>query len=472
MKNKGNLKVHSKIVGKSGRTGKNVTIKTREIQSRHNELLKKHKKQKVKQVEVYSEIEKRLIEQLEKKQKDKQEKIAEQKSYSAEQQRERLEQRRLSTKQKEDLQGIKNIIDTEAKKTARRIRTKSNTIETSKCFAIATILAIVLGTLLSAMIKFKVEMPKIKEVGNSESVVSISMNKETFGIDLNIDKLSINTIKDNYLTLNDLTWTSLDADITSNTYSIGAKEYNVSSELALKTLDINKDMVYMQYTNKEDTASKELILAKNIPAEVNTRTMNINGLRFKEKSNAIQVQALANSFEDSFIMLSETLAGGKLSIKSLKEELLNTESYMTKSRINRGITVKIDELGDVNLNKFSELGNEAELVYDAQYNILRLRNASEDTDYIYICGINNDVIGCRAEDLVATTNEKLYIHLDFDNPDSNGYKVFALKSENNLYCFKLNEIAHESLIDCLFEQLGIDVDKIEIKKIQRVVNNE
>ena len=57
------------------------------------------------------------------------------------------------------------------------------------------------------------------------------------------------------------------------------------------------------------------------------------------------------------------------------------------------------------------------------------------------------------------------LYKNFDNKDSLGYKTFAIKTEHNLYCIKLSSLAHESLQKELFSQLGMDIDKIEIKNI-------
>ena len=169
-------------------------------------------------------------------------------------------------------------------------------------------------------------------------------------------------------------------------------------------------------------------------------------------------------------MLSETLAGGSLNIKSLKTHLVNTESLIRGANKTEGIIINLDELGSIQLSKFNKYMDNESISYSVKDDILKIRNSVDNTDYISISCVNNEFFGCNAEDLIATTNEKVFVHMNYDNAKSIGYKTLALISDTNLYCFRFFGESAEELRLNLFEQLGIDLEQIEIKKVQRVID--
>lgn len=319
------------------------------------------------------------------------------------------------------------------------------------------------------VLTYDVELPHMATLENSQSVIEITMNKENNNLEYSVNEVAIKSKDRPLISLSNLSWLEKNIDTLTKSYEIEDKKYKIYKKTELNQLKINKDIVYIQYTNKNDTASKELIIAKEEPNILDTRDMRKINRRFKEKSNPIQVKTKANSYRDSFIMLTETLAGGKLEINSLKNEIVNIESLLGESDEYNGITLKFNELGEINLSKIDEIKESPEITYNKDTDILAVRNSSENIDYFYISRINNDNFGCYAENLIATTNENVFVHEDYDNTESIGYKTFAIKTDNNLYCFRLTEIAHESLQINIYKQLGIKTNKIEIKKVQTVI---
>ncbi|MBO5386746.1 MAG: hypothetical protein J6A59_01195 [Lachnospiraceae bacterium] len=297
------------------------------------------------------------------------------------------------------------------------------------------------------------------------------MNKETNELDYNINSISINTLNNTYVELQNITWLKNNLNTKSDYYMIENEEFLIDKNTQYGSFSITDTTVFIERINKQRTGNKELLLCNRLPYGINTNLMQRNGLRFKESSNPTQVKTLANSYDNSILMLSETLGGGKLSIESLQTPLLNMEYSMHKSDKLEGMYINFDEVGQLNIMEIPEVNNSPGIVYSKDDKILRVKNMSEDIEYIYISHINNEKFGCFAEDLIETTDEKLFVHMDYDNPNSIGYKTFAILSENNLYCFRINGLYHESLRLNIFEQLGIDMSEIEIKKIQRVIDN-
>lgn len=376
----------------------------------------------------------------------------------------------LAPRQVRDLEDINKSLEVDAKDSLKQLKERKRYkigVGLLLLFVVVTIMAVRLYTGISQeLVVINTMIPS----NESYSSLNVSMDNKTNKLVYNVDKVAINSNNNEYLNLSNLAWLRLDIDTNSEQYEIDGKTYALSKKTFLKTFDIKQDSVYLQYSNNESTALKELIISKEVPS-IDTKSLQTQG-RFKESANPIKIRTTANSFNDSFIMVVEALAGGSLSIESLKPQIRIIESQMSKSVDTEGIKVNLEELGTLNLDSFDELKTSPELIYNEDDGVLRLRNSSENIDYIYISSIDNETIGCMSNDLLATTNDKLFVHIDYDDIDSIGYKTFALKTDTNLYVFKLNKLAHDSLQKELFNQLGIDVDKVEIKTIQTVIIND
>lgn len=299
--------------------------------------------------------------------------------------------------------------------------------------------------------------------------LNVTMNKDTKQIDCLVDTVTVSkgTVG---ISMNEPKWISTNIDTNSDSYLINSNEYTISNETHIGIIDLSYDRAYIQYVNDEKTASKELILCNSKPNNIDLNGIQKKGNRYFEKINILNAKAYINSYNDSFIMLTESLSGGNLTLRSLENTLNDIENNIECSVVeNQNMTINIDELGTLNICNISEVSNNPEILYNSDNGVVRVRNKSENIDYIYIFGINNETMGIYIEDLVETTTDKLFVHKEFDNPESVGYKTFAIKTDNNLYCFKLNEINYKTLQEELFTELKINIDKIELKKIQIVV---
>lgn len=304
--------------------------------------------------------------------------------------------------------------------------------------------------------------------------LDVKMNKDTKQIDCLVDTITVNNGAIG-ISMKEPEWISTNIDTNSDSYLINNNKYMVSNETHIGIIDLSYDMVYIQYVNDEKTASKEIIFCNSKPNNIDLNGIQKKGNRYFEKINILNAKAYINSYNNSFIMLTESLSGGNLTLRSLENTLNDIENSIECSVIeNQNMTINIDELGTLNVCNIPEVSNNPEILYNSDNGVIRVRNKSENIDYIYIFGINNEAMGIYIEDLVETTTDRLFVHKEFDNPESIGYKTFAIKTDNNLYCFKLNEVNYKTLQEEIFTELKMNVDKIELKKIQIVVpyNNE
>lgn len=320
----------------------------------------------------------------------------------------------------------------------------------------------------------------------ADTVIKISMDSDTNNLKYDISSVMLKA-GNHYLTLNKIPWLESDINIETEQFEIDNKIYNVSKEMHLSSLQLAQDTVYMQYKNVEKTASKELIFTSKGKDSLKSDTLVKTDARTFEDNNALGLKIYRNSYYNTLLFISERVAGGKLADKELTDELDKIEgsvmvcddSLMTyqqdrgmeeQERSKGNIVIEFDGYHKIYLNDIPELKDAVEVVYSDVSDVLRVRNHNENIDYMYICGIDNEVIGCNANDLVASTQDNIYLHKDFDTEGSSGYKVFGIKTGNSLYIIKVNGIAHESIISNTLKQLGYDTEtKLTIKKVQNVV---
>lgn len=397
----------------------------------------------------------------------------------------------LNVKQKSDLDKLRKSIDKDARASVKVIRTskfkqlKNKLNENYSLFVKSastnriykSLIAILMITIL--MIPLRNMLIKHNEIQrlnsltckeSSRTLLNIRMNNETNMLEYKISEISIRNSDNKYLVLNGYNWINLDVNTLSDNYTIGDKNYNISKKVDTSSFEITDSSVYIQNSNVENTASKELLFFIKNEDVLNDKSLQKIGSRFWEKSNPIQVKTLAKSYCNSYIMLVETLAGGTLNTKSLQNRIINIEaSPMYYSDNTEGIVINLEEMGEIKLSLLDEIKDSPRVLYTKSDGVLRIGNELQNIDYIYISSINNDTLQCYAEDLIATTNDNVFIHKCFDNPDSIGYKTFAIKTDTNLYVIKLNEISHESLLNSIFKQLNIDMEQVQVKKIQSVI---
>lgn len=326
--------------------------------------------------------------------------------------------------------------------------------------SLISVASIALAVTLSKMIpSYGLKVNDI--VDNSKTVVNIEMNTESKQLDYEIQELAIEINNKNNLSLDVPAWLTNGIQTKVSEYTVDGGIYTIEKEMRQGNFSISDNTVYMQYINENNTASKELVLTTK--QNVNTDLLKRVSLRFKEKSTPTKIQTAANSFDSTQLILTETLAGGVLNENSLQANIIDIESTIKEANTYDGIELNFKELGSIQLPK------DTKIEFNTKDNILKVINTVNNEVYFYVSFVNNENIGCRAEDLIATTNDKLFIHLDYDNKNGAGYKTFAIKTDTQLYCFRLNEIEESTR---LFKQLDIELDNVEIKKIQRVIEGE
>lgn len=365
----------------------------------------------------------------------------------------------LTDKQREDLNNIRNNIKKKVKDIDREelIYQKQYTASLIMLYVLMTFFILVVVYGLSTT---SADEHTISKISNCDTIINIDMNNETNKLEYNIESLAVKTNDNKYINFRP-SWIKLDINTDSTEYIIKDNKYTISHNLNLSNLSLKDEEIYIQYSNIEETASKELIVAKSKPTYIDTSNLQKITSRFNEKSNPSQVITTANSYNNIFIMITETLAGGELKTESLKREIIKAEEHMQESTNNNGFTLQLKGIGNINLSNTTY-----NILYTNKDEVLRVHNNEKDEDSFHIFSINNETMGCNAEDLIATQNKKLFVHSKFNDETSSGYKTIGLLSEDSLYCIKFY---NEDIQKHVLKQLGIDCEQINIKKIQSVV---
>lgn len=398
----------------------------------------------------------------------------------------------LSKEQEKELNSILDTVSKDADKTLNKLNIRNKKNYNKKYFkdtSIVIIRAAIVLVMLLAMICVATYSQRNKEfadnekqaaVSSSGTVLNISMNSAN-KLDYSVKSVSVYNAQDEtdeddkeniYTELNSINWVGTDIDCESESYSIDGVETSISKETSLNTIVLNSTYFYIEYINSENNAAKEILFSAAKPDDVDTSDIQKQSLRYFESSNPVVDRAYTNSYNDSFLMLTERIGGGELTITTLKNEIEYLESNMKVADMSNGITLEFNELGSINLSNFEELGDETQVIYSSSDDVLRISNREDNIDYMYIFNINNETIGCNATDLLETDIENVYITKTFDDSESYNYRTLALATENSLYCVKFNIDYYESLKTELFEQLGIDNSELKVKTIQSVIKTD
>lgn len=292
-----------------------------------------------------------------------------------------------------------------------------------------------------------------EKVDKTSSLVNISMNEDTFQLDIAVNTLSIDTY-DNSLQFDNTSWISKDMGLEVDTYKIDNTEFKVNKELTLNSFKISNEEAYVQYTNNNNTASKELLLSSKEIAE-------------RDNIALLENYICKKCYGNSYIILREAISGGKILKKNLEDVVEDIKATTKYSDNDSEIILRFEELGDLNVTELQETIGTPEVNYLNQEGVVRV--SVNNIDYLYISGINNDIIKCYDEDLLATTNENIFIHKNYIESDEIGFKTFAIKTDNNIFVFMTNTKYEKDLMQNVLEQLNIDYSNIKLREIQEVV---
>lgn len=361
------------------------------------------------------------------------------------------------------------------------------------------------------MERFNNEYKEAINNGNkAQTVISVRMDNSNNKLDYSVDKVNIHNTNGQYTEVNDFKWLKSDIDTNYDKYSIDNKDYTIDKKTGLMTLVINDEYVYIEYANNQGNANKEMLLSCAKPIDVDTSGLQSKTLRFYEKSNPIAIKSYTNSFNDSFIMMNESLGGGELNIRTLKDTIDSVESNIKVADNKDDIILKFESLQDLNLNKLKSIGDNIKIEYNSTKGVMKITGTAtteqtaetkavedetetnkkdtetgkdseqateksektpskidKDTENeILISDINNEAIGSKAENFLETNLDNVFISKKFDDESSSEYNTFAVLSGTNLYTFKTStrEMVYEIL-----KGLGITPKQIVIDKVQSVI---
>ena len=361
------------------------------------------------------------------------------------------------------------------------------------------------------MKRFNNEYKEAINNGNkAQTVISVRMDNSNNKLDYSVDKVNIHNTNGQYTEVNDFKWLKSDIDTNYDKYSIDNKDYTIDKKTGLKTLVINDEYVYIEYANNQGNANKEMLLSCAKPIDVDTSGLQSKTLRFYEKSNPIAIKSYTNSFNDSFLMMNESLGGGELNIRTLKDTIDSVESNIKVADNKDDIILKFESLQDLNLNKLKSIGDNIKIEYNSTKGVMKITGTAtteqtaetkavegetetnkkdtetvkdseqateksektpskidKDTENeILISDINNEAIGSKAENFLETNLDNVFISKKFDDESSSEYNTFAVLSGTNLYTFKTStrEMVYEIL-----KGLGITPKQIVIDKVQSVI---
>jgi len=394
-----------------------------------------------------------------------------------------VEQTELTDEQKKSLEDIRNKINKDAEKfeeSARVIKAINNKIKsaykycTIHCDRIISALAVIFILLIPLIVCSNNEKDKLPEknvLSSSETVLNVSMNNATNLLDVKLVKLCIETpIIDNktgekteqYTTLSNFIWVRNNLNTEINKYNIDNKDYTIEKETQLEKFIINRQYGYIKYTNAGDNGTKEMMFSSTKPVNVDTSNIQKITNRSFEYATPVNIQSYINSYNNSFIMISEKIGGGKLSIETLLNQLKYIENSAIISDNSVGISINFDGLG-----KYIIDNKDTELIYSK--GVLALRNIEDKSELLYVTSIDNEVVGCYKEDLIKTTNNGLYITKDFENTESNLYRTIGIIADTNLYVIKF--LDDETERD-FCEQLNINIEDIKLENVQQIITLE
>lgn len=386
--------------------------------------------------------------------------------------------RELTDTQKSDLNNLLNSIDREVDKTEQSInkaRALKDVIKVRgfqndslmKRIAQATVVLVIMVIMIiycGYVMDIQNFNKEYKEsiCDSTETKINIHMNSESKLLDYELVSASILGENDMYTEINNFDWVKSDIDTDYDSYSIDNKEFKLGKSVELSSLVINDTYVYVEYTNENKSANKEILLCTSKPIDIDTTDIQKKTLRFFEKSNPIMIKSYINSFNNSFLMVNEALGGGELNINTLENEVYNIESQMKTASDFSNFIISFDELGDLNI---TEIEKSPQIMYNSSDGVLRITD-KEDNNTLYIFSVYNDTMEIEPEDLLQTNINNVFIHKQFDDEESVGYNTFAIITNNNMYCFKTTS---RDLALQVLNKLGFEYDSIVIDKIQSVI---
>lgn len=272
-------------------------------------------------------------------------------------------------------------------------------------------------------------------------------------------------------------WTTTDLSIDTSSFKDSSEDIH-GRDFNFKSIDCYNNFLYIHYLNSTGTAARDIIVSDNI----DTSGLNINDMKslddkLYEYTDDTTVMSFIESYNDSFIFYSEAIASGKLATKTLSNRLSDTENSFTYTNVDESVkedvVINFDGAGTLNLGDLTNFKGAPGVYLSTTDGILRMYNYEDDEAYAFVTYVDNDSFMCEAKDLLETNYENLFVCDGFDDIESIGYRTFAIKgTKNQLYVFRVLEIADEQLVVDMLKAFGIDKSEIKLSVIQQSVDVE
>ena len=264
------------------------------------------------------------------------------------------------------------------------------------------------------------------------------------------------------------------------------------SDSIILAADNYGDYGYIAYQSIDENDATEIILSKDIPAEISLTEDELSvmsdrnilqsitydestltliektGLKIEEIDGYVFVinhVVTPDGNKDATNINSIELTGDydkdieNMDTKALKLITTIDNVIIYSKNKEKQVLLDIDGLGNFDLNQISDFDGNAGYSYQ-QDRILRLYNHKENKVYAGITNIDTSEIDGLIE--VDGWNN-LYKHIDSDKIDSDNYGMFGIQTSKGFYRIQLTESASDTFAKQLIEMFGIkpDDEKIE-----------
>lgn len=341
-------------------------------------------------------------------------------------------------------------------------------VEWLKKVALVTVVSIV-SIFIMKILTFHNDNLTIAPNRNCGVNIELSMDKETNTIDCVVNNFCVNSINGNLVCMDrikNMQWLQNDLDLKSNKYTINNEERTISKELQMNAFKFNDRVAYVQYANEDLTGNKELMLTSSKIDKAGTKKVNA---RVNMLNNQIQNKLLAKSYDQTSVVLSEAITGGKLNSSDLIEQLSIAEDniYFGDAKKYK-LNIQLEDLGEININELSGYIGSIEISYLKEDGVIRIADAKRNKPYIYISSINTGVFDYMPSEFIATEIDNFY-ESSRNTEQDRKFSTFAFIGGKNFYVIKIAHNVDDVILNNILVQLNLkDEDEFIEKALQPV----
>ena len=327
-------------------------------------------------------------------------------------------------------------------------------IETVKRLAVVTAVSAV-AIIAIKVITFQNDNLTIAHNKDCGLRIEACMDSDTNTLKCDVDNVCVNSINGNMVCIDkikEVQWIKRDLDLKSDRYTINNKVRTIAKELELNAFKFNDRLAYIQYANSDMTGNKEIMLTSSKVDKVGMTKVNA---RIDELKNQIQNKLMARSYDQTQLVLSEAITGGKLNSSDLMPELVNIEDNMyfgdsSKYKLN----IQLEDLGEINVNELSGYIGSIEITYLKGDGVLRIADAERNKPCVYISSINTGVFDYTPSEFRPTEIDNFY-ESNRNDDDSREFSTFAFIGGKNFYVIKVVRTMDDVIINNILVQLGL-----------------